>query len=133
MRGYGGPVAGLFQAIAWLLLLAAAPLVLLAALVGCHRVLPDLPRRRRRPEPTVRSLEAVSADVRRVSARFHQDGMRHAQYEGRRQAYDRLLAEAATMLEVEHLLDVLPNGGHLDDERLRVERVLAGFGVLTRV
>lgn len=126
-------MAGLLQAIAWLLLIAAAPLVLLAALVGCLRLLPDLPRARRRPEPAVRTLQVVSADVRRVSALFHQEGMRHAQYEGRRRAYDRVLAEAATMLEVEHLLDVLPNGGHLDDERLRVERVLAGFGVLAPV
>lgn len=133
MRGYRGPVAGLLQAIAWLLLLAAAPLVVLAALVGCHRFLPGPTWGRRRPEPAPRTLEAVSADVRRVSDRFHQDGMRHAQYEGRRQAYDRVLAEAATMLEVDHLLDVLPNGGHLDDERLRVERVLAGYGVLTQV
>lgn len=126
-------MAGLLQALAWLLLLAATPLVLLAALVGCHRCLPNLSWGRRPPEPAARTLEVVSADVRRVSARFHQDGMRHAQYEGRRRAYDRVLAEAAAMLEVEHLLDVLPNGGHLDDERLRVERVLAGFGVLTPV
>ncbi|GAA1476657.1 hypothetical protein GCM10009623_11030 [Nocardioides aestuarii] len=126
-------MAGLLQAIAWLLLLAATPLVLLAALVGCHHVLPDVTWGRRRPEPATRTLEEVSADVRRVSARFHQEGMRHAQYEGRRQAYDRLLAEAATMLEVDHLLDVLPNGSHLDDERRRVERVLSGFGVLTPV
>lgn len=126
-------MAGLLQAIGWLVLLAAAPVALLAALLACHRLWPDrFVRRSRRPRPAPRTLETVSADVRRVRALFHQEGMRHAQYEGRRQAYDRVLAEAATMLEVEHLLGVLPHGSHLDDERHRVESVLAGYGVLPR-
>ncbi len=135
-REYRGEMAGPIEAIASLLLLAAAPVVLLAALVRCHQVTGVRlwtrvwTRGSSRPDPPPRTLEVVGADVRRISARFHQDGMRFAQYEGRRQAYDRVLAEVATMLEVEHLLTVLPNGAHLDDERRRVEAVLAGYGVL---
>jgi hypothetical protein len=125
-------MAVVLEAIAWLLVLAAAPVVLLAAVVGRRRTLPFARWRRRRDRsvPAARTLEVVAADVRRISLRFHQDGMRFAQYEGRRQAYDRVLAEAAAMLEVEHLLAVLPAGPDLDDERRRVEAVLAGLGVL---
>jgi hypothetical protein len=130
-RGYRSGMAVLLEAIAWLLVLAAAPVVLLAAVVGRRRRLPRTRwRRGRAPVPTPRTLEVVAADVRRISIRFHQDGMRFAQYEGRRQAYDRALTEVAAMLEVPHLLAVLPAGPDLDDERRRVETVLAGYGVL---
>jgi hypothetical protein len=125
-------MAVLIEAIAWLLVLAAAPVVLLAAVVGRRRTLLPVRWRRgtARSAPTSRTLEVVAADVRRISLRFHQHGMRFAQYEGRRQAYDRVLTEAAAMLGVEHLLSVLPAGPDLDAERRRVEAVLAGYGVL---
>jgi hypothetical protein len=128
-------MAVLLEAIGWLVLIAAAPVVLLAAVVGRRHGLPGGLRRRRHDAvepPSQRTLEVVAADVRRISARFHQQGMRFAQYEGRRQAYDRVLAEAAGMLEVEHLLGVLPSSRELDDERRRVEAVLSTFGVLPR-
>lgn len=114
-----------------LLALTVAPVALLAV-AGAVPRLPTALRRRPRsrgPAPP-RTLEEVSADVRRIRARYHQDGMRFAQLEGRRRSYDRVLAQAATMLEVEHLLTVLAPGEELDAERGRVERVLAGFGVL---
>jgi hypothetical protein len=56
--------------------------------------------------------------------------MRFAQYEGRRQAFDRVLAEAAVALEIEHLLTVLPPGAELDQERARVEARLVDAGLL---
>jgi hypothetical protein len=87
----------------------------------------------RRPEPTApgrRPLEEIARDVYRISERYHQPGMRFAQYEGRRQAFDRVLAEAAEVLEIEHLMTVLPPGAELDQERARVETRLVDAGLL---
>jgi hypothetical protein len=106
-------------------LLALAVLTLIARLV-------DARRRRRVPVPDGRPIEAIAADVRRISARFHQDGMRFAQYEGRRQSYDRVLAEAADTLEISHLLGVLHPGAELDLERARIEWLLTEAGLLPR-
>jgi hypothetical protein len=80
--------------------------------------------------PTRRPLSDIAADARRLSERYHQEGMRFAQYEGRRQAFDRVLGEAAEMLEVEHLLAVLPPGPERDHERKRIETRLVQEGLL---
>lgn len=119
---------------------ALGPLLVLAVLVDAsgrrraYRVSARLLRRlTRRPEPvrpTRRPLRAVAADVGRLSARYHREGMRFAQYEGRRQAFDRVLGEAAEMLEIGHLLDVLAPGPELDRERERIEHRLVGAGLL---
>ena len=127
---------GAAEALASLLALATVPTLTLALVVrGLTRAgSPRLTgaRRRHRPEPPVdvRPIEEVARDVRRIAERYHQDGMRFAQYEGRRQAYDRVLAEAADMLDLTHLLGVLPPGPELDRERGRVERLLRDAGVL---
>ncbi|HYH34223.1 MAG TPA: hypothetical protein VD814_03630 [Nocardioides sp.] len=125
---------GAAEALASLLALATVPTLTLALVVrGLTRAgSPRLTRRRHRPEPSVdvRPIEEVARDVRRIAERYHQDGMRFAQYEGRRQAYDRVLAEAADMLDLTHLLGVLPPGPELDRERGRVERLLRDAGVL---
>lgn len=89
-------------------------------------------RRRPVPVPAGRPLEDIAADVRRISRRFHQQGMRFAQYEGRRRSYDQALAEAADALEIAHLVGVLPAGVELDRERERVEDLLTEVGVLPR-
>lgn len=119
--------------------LALVPVVLLALLVGAPGRslvrLPRLLRRRRRPEEltmTHRPLSEVAADARRLAAGYHREGMRFAQYEGRRQAFDRVLGEAAEMLEIEHLLHVLPPGPACDRERARVEARLTQAGLLLR-
>ena len=131
-------MAGVVAAVALFLLLACAPALLLAALgagtTGWRAPGPvrRLLERRRAPTPAhpVRPIEQVASDVRRISQRYHQPGMRFAQYEGRRRAYDGVLAEAADMLAIAHLLGVLSPGLELDRERVRVERLLAEAGVL---
>lgn len=88
---------------------------------------------RRRPAtvgPPRRPIEDIGADLRRISAGFHHEGMRFAQYEGRRQAYDRVLGEACDAVRVPHLIGVLLPGAQLDLERERVERRLAEAGLL---
>jgi hypothetical protein len=89
-----------------------------------------LRRRRARVVPLRRPIEDVGADLRRLYASFHREGLRFAKYEGCRQAYDRVLGEAAEMLEVTHLLAVLPPGRELDRERERVELLLEDAGLL---
>ncbi len=134
---YPAGVAELVGAIALFVALALVPLLLLALLVGApgrlRSRLPGLARRRRRsgsPPTTRRPLDEVAADARRLADRYHQEGMRFAQYEGRRQAFDRVLGEAAEMLEIEHLLQVLPPGPECDHERTRVEARLVRAGLL---
>ena len=131
-------MAGLVAAVALFLLLACAPVLMLAALGAGIRgwrapgPVRRLLERRRAPTPThpVRPIQQVASDVRRISQRYHQHGMRFAQYEARRRAYDAVLAEAADMLGIAHLLRVLPPGLELDGERGRVERLLGEAGVL---
>src|SRR5688572_28103566 len=80
--------------------------------------------------PLHRPVEQVGADLRRLHAAFHRGGMRFAKYEGCRQAYDRVLAEAAEMAGVTHLVGILPPGEELDRERERLERLLVQHGLL---
>ena len=90
--------------------------------------------RRRGPDadvvPLRRPIEVVGADLRRLHAAFHRGDMRFAKYEGCRQAYDRVLGEAADMAGFPHLMDLLPPGHELDAERERVERLLGQHGLL---
>lgn len=80
--------------------------------------------------PMRRPIEQVGADLRRLHAAFHRGGMRFAKYEGCRQAYDGVLAEAADMAGVTHLIGLLPPGHELDRERERVELLLGHHGLL---
>jgi hypothetical protein len=132
-----GPLA----TIAVLLLVAVVVRVALAALVGeldewrTYRALVRLARRLRRTpvadEPAARRpIEQVGADLRRLNASFHRDDMRFAKYEGCRQAYDGVLAEAADMAGLAHLMEVLPPGLELDRERQRIEMLLQHHGLL---
>lgn len=77
-------------------------------------------------QPVGRPLEVVAQDARRLATRFHHPapGASFAKLEGARRAYEHVLAEACTALEVEHLLGVLPPGDELDVERVRVESLL---------
>lgn len=77
-----------------------------------------------------RPIEQVGADVRRLRQAFGQVGMRFAKYEGTRQAYDGVLAEAADSLELSHVLADLPPGVDRDLERVRVEGLLEDAGLL---
>ncbi len=135
-------MAELIGALALIVATALMPVALLAALVGGPRSRGArwpwqvAARRMRRPGPpepsTRRPLADVAADVSRIALQFHREGMRFAQYEGRRKAFDRVLGEAADMLEISNLLDVLPAGAELDRERHRVETRLVEAGLLPR-
>lgn len=100
------------------------------------RALRGLRRRWRVPDPegapVRRPIEQVGPDVRRLHDVFHRGGMRFAKYEGCRLAYDGVLAEAAEILEITHLLDVLPPGDERDHERERVECLLERAGLSPR-
>ena len=126
-----------------MLLVALLARVVVAALVGeidewrGYRAAARLVRRvraRGRPDadvvPMHRPIEQVGADLRRLHAAFHRGGMRFAKYEGCRQAYDRVLGEAADMAGVPHLLELLAPGTELDHERERIELVLRHHGLL---
>ena len=92
-----------------------------------------LPRRRRAEVVAMRRpIEQVAADQDRLRSAFGRGGMRFAKYEGCRLAYDRVLAEAAEMIDVAHLLAVLPPGRDLDVERRRVELLLEAAGMFPR-
>ena len=80
--------------------------------------------------PLHRPIERIVVDLRRLHGAFHRGGMRFAKYEGCRQAYDRVLGEAADMAGFPHLMDLLPPGHELDAERERVERLLGEHGLL---
>jgi len=83
------------------------------------------------PPPDSRSIEAISADLRRLGAKFHtlDPHASFAKVEAVSGAYDRALAECCAALGITHLLSVLPSGAELDTERARVEDQLAGCGV----
>jgi len=109
---------------------ALVVLVLLSVLVGLRGPTgqPRLGAAAALPEATGRPFEVVSLDVHRLGRQFHYlpRGVSFARYEGRRRAYDAVLAEACRALAIEHLLTVLPVGPELDAERHRVE-VRLGF------
>ncbi len=88
--------------------------------------------RRRRP---LRSkgppLEKVAADLRRLRAELAHDAGRSAAHQlGSRIAYDAILTQACTMLDVEHELDQETMGIERDLERFRIEAVLESVGVV---
>ena len=76
----------------------------------------------------VRPLPRLAHDVDRLALAFHREGLRFAKYEGVRIAYDGVLAEACDVLELPHLLAVLPPGPERDGERTRVEALLRRAG-----
>ncbi|MDR7251804.1 hypothetical protein J2X46_000776 [Nocardioides sp. BE266] len=133
---------GWLQVFGAVLVLHAILTIGMAALFGeldqrrSWRVATRLVKRVRRPRAVVvplrRPIEDVGADLRRLQASFRRDGLRFAKYEACRQAYDKVLGEAADMVELAHLLEVLPPGTELDRERERVEMLLEDAGLLPR-
>ncbi len=85
------------------------------------------------PAPATRPIEILARDVRRLGSRYHNParGAAFAKVDGIRQAYDKVLAECCLALEIEHLLLTLPPGMELDNERSRVEHLLAQAGLWT--
>lgn len=134
-EAYRGEMAGWIELLAAVVAMAVVLKVALAAMLGglyewrSWRFLGDR-LRRPSPPPAPRPLSQIVADVRRISTAYHRAGMRFAQYEGRRQAYDRVLVEAAAAIGAVHLLDVLAPGPERDAERRRVEGTLELNGLL---
>lgn len=99
---------------------------------AASRLARRLRRRQADVVPLRRPIEDIGADLRRLHASFHREGLRFAKYEGCRQAYDRVLGEAADMVELPHLMSVLPPGTERDRERERLEMLLEDAGLLPR-
>ena len=75
-------------------------------------------------------LERLAADLRRLREVVRADDHRSAaQQLGNRLAYDQVLMQACSMLEIEHELDEETSGIERDIERLRVEAELERAGV----
>ena len=137
LPAYRGGVSGFGGALVAMSLFVLELVVLRAALRGVLWDWRDWPvvalfRTPSEPVPQRRALHLIAEDARRISERYHQPGLRFAQFEGRRRAFDQVLSEAADTLEIEHLLGVLPPGVELDRERARVECRLVALGVLHR-
>jgi len=98
-----------------------------------------LPRLRRRlghpvEQPAGRPIEEIARSIRRLGGEFHggHPGRSWVKSEAFRRAYDDALAEGCQALEVDSdLLDLVP-GTDRDAERLRVEHLLAGAGLVLR-
>jgi hypothetical protein len=75
-------------------------------------------------------LEEVVANLRRLRAAVGGDSRRSAAHQmGNRLAYDRLLAQACEMLDIEHELSRETAGMERVIERIRIEAELEGAGV----
>jgi hypothetical protein len=79
-------------------------------------------------------IEQIAADLRRLRAAIADDEHRSAAHQmGNRLAYDRVLIEACTMLDIEHELHEETSGLERDIERLRVEADLERAGVVISI
>lgn len=88
-------------------------------------------RRRRGPTTTAPPIEQLAADLRRVHRALVEfpPGTSAVKRYAARQAYDTLLVQACTAVEVRHRLDCTAEGVDRDIERLRVEEALREAGV----
>jgi hypothetical protein len=91
-------------------------------------------RRRRDVKPQVRPIQDIAVSIRRLGAQFHTGtpGRSWVKSEGVRRAYDDALAEGCVALEIVSDLNALEPGTERDAERLRVEHLLAGAGMVLR-
>jgi hypothetical protein len=90
-----------------------------------------LRRRRRGPEPVCPPIERLAGDLRRVHRTLveYPPGTPAVRRRAARQAYDALLAQACTAVDVPHRLDALAEGVDREVERLRVEEALREAGI----
>ena len=115
-------------------LMAVAPVVILRVML--RRIdrwrSPDPPGARKVSRR--RPLEAVAADLRRLDRQFAlvAPGAPLVRWRALWSAYDRVLAEAAALLEVPHTLESAPVGIARDIERLRVVSALEARGLVVR-
>jgi hypothetical protein len=90
-----------------------------------------LRRRRRGPEPACPPIERLAADLRRVHRTLAEfpPGTPAVRRRATRDAYDALLVQACTALDVPHRLDAIGEGIDREVERLRVEEALRLAGI----
>jgi hypothetical protein len=93
--------------------------------------------RNRDPEPAsspYRPLQVVAADLRRLSRQLAHvpAGAPMARRRGLQAAYDDVLVEAATLLELPNTLRAEPDGMSRDVERLRLQAALEDAGLVVR-
>jgi hypothetical protein len=110
-----------------------APTLVFWGLVRVPRLVDGIGERirRRHPAPTGLPIEQLAADLRRVHRLLVHipDGTPMVRRVATREAYDELLRQACTAVNVEHDLDELPEGVERDMERLRVEEALRSAGL----
>ncbi|WP_168207291.1 hypothetical protein [Microlunatus elymi] len=76
-------------------------------------------------------IERLGADLRRLRELIrHSEHASATQQAALRQAYDRVLIETCAMLDLPHHLDLPTEGLERDIERLRVEAMLEGHGIV---
>lgn len=88
-------------------------------------------RRRRGPEAVCPPIERLASDLRRVHRTLaaYPPGTPAVRRRAARQAYDALLVQACSAVDVTHRLDVLAEGVDREVERLRVEEALREAGI----
>jgi hypothetical protein len=120
------------------MLLFLAIAIIPTALAAAVLAVPRLVRwaRRRRPAPVLAGppIEQLAADLRRVHRVLEQygPGTPVVRRVGTLQAYDALLTQACSAMDIEHELNKLPSGMTLELERLRVEESLRTAGLVIR-
>jgi hypothetical protein len=118
-----------------LILVAMAPVAVLVAAAGLYRrVIGQRNVRRAARRPAMRAprpIEQVAADLRRLHRQLELVPTAGPHTRGRALvvAYDRVLAEAAALLDVPEALRSTPEGWDRDGERLQVEARLARAGL----
>jgi len=88
-------------------------------------------RRRRAPHAVAPPIERLTADLRRVHRTLaeYPPGTPNVRRRATREAYDALLIQACTAVDVPHRLTDLPDGMAREVERLRVEEALRDAGL----
>lgn len=84
------------------------------------------------PVPQCRPIELLAADLRRVHRDLQKPGVPMARRRGVWQAYDALLVQACTAVDIEQDLDSLGDGVDREAERLRIEEALRTAGMAIR-
>ncbi|MEU3272225.1 hypothetical protein ABZ639_15390 [Saccharomonospora sp. NPDC006951] len=109
----------------------AGPTVVFALILRLPRLMERIARRR---EPVAQGIpvEKLAADLRRVHAALQQlaPGAPAVRRRATHQAYDALLVQACTAVEVTHRFDSAPQGIEREVERLRVEEKLREAGLV---
>jgi len=111
-----------------------APTLLFWVLLRVPRVVDGigaLVRRRRTPPPVAPPIERLTADLHRVRRALaeYPPGTPNVRRRATRDAYDALLTQACTAVDVPHRLTELPDGMARELERLRVEEALREAGL----